>query len=217
MAINPKNDLSPDHWFICGGTGSGKTSILRVELKNWHFKYNVIWDPEEDHHAHHLHSLVAYKRELRTAIASGQRYRLALTVEPTPENFEAWCKIVWDQADGNVRTGVYIEEIADVCGAGKAIGHHGQIMRKGRKYNLHTRSVSQRPQECPKTVISMCQYKWCGRLENLADVKVMAGHLGIEQQQLIAMPENIPKRKLHYWIKKPGELSATLGHFNPAR
>lgn len=217
MAINPNNELSDDHWFVCGGTGSGKTSIIRKELKAWTFPCNVIWDPEQDHHAHHIMSISQYKRELIKAIASRKRFRLALTVEPTEENFLEWCDIVWRTADGKVQTGVYIEELADVTNAGKAVGPHGQIMRKGRKYNLHSRSVSQRPQECPKTVISMCAYKWCGRLQNLQDTKVMAGHLGLKPEDLQSMPNNVPRKKLYYYLKTPDSMTAKLGHFNPAK
>lgn len=217
MAINPNNELKADHWFFAGGTGSGKTQAMKRELKAWVFPQNVIWDPEQDHHAHHLHSMSAFKREFMRAIASRKRFRLALTVEPTEEAFLEWCDLVWKAADGNVPMGVYMEELADVTSAGKAIGAHGAILRKGRKYNIHSRGVSQRPQECPKTLISMCGYKWCGHLENIADTKVMAGHLGLRPEDLQAMPANIDKKKLHFYLKIPGEQVATLGDFDPSK
>ena len=217
MAINANNELEADHWFFAGGTGSGKTQAMKKELKAWAFPQNAVWDPEQDHNAHHIFSLAEYKREMVAAIRSGKRFRLALTVEPTEENFLAWCDLIWRVADGNVPFGVYMEELADVTGSGKAVGAHGVILRKGRKYNIHSRGVSQRPQECPKTLISMCGYKWCGRLENLADTKVMAGHMGLKPEDLQTMPENIPRKKINFYVKTPASQTSVLGSFDPGK
>lgn len=216
MARNPNNALRPDHWFIAGGTGSGKTSMVRQQLREGQFKQVLFWDPEQDHVCHHAKSITELKRLVRQAVGQTKKWKIGLTVEPTPENFEAFNAIAWAIADSAHPLLIVYEEIADVCEAGKAKGKYGEILRKGRKYAIRTRNVSQRPQEAPKTVIAMCGKKWCGKLDNLQDARVMAGHLGVALDAMQTMPPN--REGCHYfWLKTPDELSAKMHNFDPRK
>lgn len=215
MASKPNNALENRHTLILGTSGSGKTRWITKNADVRNANRVLLWDPEGDHRAVHCRTRRQYVAALRAALVSGKRFRLAYEPDNvTTAEFEWWCSVVWSILDGSKPTVCIVEEIADVTGAGKAGQWWGQLGRKGRKYNLQLFVVSQRPQEVDKTTVGQCAYKWCGILANDLDRRAVAGVLSIRPQDFETM-RNVPKVRLHYWLKEPGGERAKLLHFSP--
>ena len=167
MASNANTAHQPEHAIYLAGTGGGKTTALKnnpaLPFGKGRF---VFWDPDKDYYAVHIDNLRTYMRELGKAINSGKPFRMAYSPPDgldTPENFERWCRIIWAYLDGDYKTHVVVEELADVSvSSGKSSPCWGRLLRKGRKYGAVIHMVSQRPQEISKTAINQCTYKFVG-------------------------------------------------------
>ncbi|WP_299592715.1 type IV secretory system conjugative DNA transfer family protein [uncultured Microbulbifer sp.] len=217
MAINQNPAYQARHMFLCGTTGSGKSSFLRRLDLLEQFKRVLIWDPDRDHQAVHCTSQAQFKSTVMRSIASGKPFRVAYeATNATPEEFEFFCGIVWAALDGKEPTAIIIEELADVTDSGKGRGYWGQLTRKSRKYGGVIFAISQRPQEIDKSILNMAAYRWCGVVETEADRKYMSGVLSVKPEDLAAMPAN-SSTLCHYYLKKPGPMAAQFGKFNPQR
>lgn len=215
MPVNPNNAHSCDHHLILGGSGSGKTRWLTKLPAIKQSPRCFIWDPETDHRAIHCHNRNDFKRQTLAALQSGKPFRIAyVPARPTADEFDWFCGLVWQTLDGNIKTSLIVEEVADVTNSGKAAGYWGEILRKARKYYCTVYVISQRPQEVDKTTVSMCPFKWCGILNNQLDRKAVAGNFDLNPDDLKNMA-NEPRKKLFYWYKQDGPKPAELRHFNP--
>lgn len=215
MAINPNTGLPPRHMFLCGTTGSGKSSFVRKFRGMDEFNRVLLWDPDRDHTAYHITGQVRFRNEVMRAIASGKPFRLAYSPPScTPKEFEFFCAVLWAALDGNHLTACIIEELADVVGSGKAKGTWGELSRKSRKYGGVIFSITQRPQEIDKSILAQSAYKWCGQLATDRDRRYMGAELSLPPETLAAMPAN-SSTKCNYYLKFPGPEPAKLGCFNP--
>lgn len=180
MAIHPNNKLIANHHLLVGETGSMKTSWLKFSGVLKKYTRVFYWDPEEDHNAHRFYSLASFCKALHSAVQSGKAFKIALTVDPTPENYEQFCKAMWLVADGRVPSAVVVEEKADCAfGVGKTGRYDGYLMRKGRKYNVHVYITTQRAQEVDKTCVTQSVCKWVGFLSNGKDIKYMSDLISV--------------------------------------
>lgn len=217
MAINPNPAYKADHMFLCGTTGSGKSSFLRRLDALDQFQRTLLWDPDRDHSAQHISNPAQFKSAVMRGIAENSRFRIAYVPDKIDkESFEFFCAVYWAALDGRLRTACIVEELADVTGSGKAAGTWGQLSRKSRKYGGVIYSVSQRPAEIDKSILSQSPYKWCGQLETDAERKYLSGLLSVSPDELGQMPANSPTL-CHYYLKKPGPVAAQFGKFNPQR
>lgn len=200
-----------NHVLAAGMSGSGKTTYLRQEIKRRRPVRLVIWDPDEDHQAHHIKKRARFASELAKAVRSGQSFRLALTVDATPVNFEFWAACLREIMDARRPVLAVAEEIADVTHAGKARPNWGALARRGRKYGLDILATTQRPQEADKTIVTQAGALWCGVLRRPEDRKAMASELDIAPGELERL------KPLEYWHRKLPE-AATLGRLKlPSR
>ncbi|WP_432459408.1 hypothetical protein [Agarivorans sp. QJM3NY_25] len=193
------------HHAIIGYTGSGKTSFIKRHPFYTERPRVLAWDPEESYKG--LRTYTTIKGFLAAVREAGYNdIRARLVMEPTTENFEAFCEIVWRVAHQAKPMLVIAEELSDVCSPGKASRFWGQILRKGRKYAIAAFSVSQRPQEIDKTCFSQSVFKWCGVLGSMADYKYMANVINVPVEELQKLQE------LQFYIRKgakcpkPGEI-----------
>lgn len=166
MAINKNESHENAHTVALGMSGSGKTHFLtnHPELKPKTATV-IAFDAYETHNVPFTYSIQDFGQKLAQHVANGKPYRLGLSVEPTTENFEAFCSLVWLALDGNKVTNVIVGELADVSKPGKASPSWGQMVRVGRKFGLRLFVESQRPQEIDKTIFTQSPRKWVGYLE----------------------------------------------------
>lgn len=194
-----KQDASLDngHHLVAGASGSGKTTFLKRHSAIKRARRLVAWDPDEDHEGQRVRSRAAYAQAVGKAIASGKPFRLLLTVEATPGNFEWWCRLVWAIASADRPLVAIAEEISDVQQAGKASRYWGQLVRRGRKYGLQLFVVTQSPAECDTTIYKNTPYKFVGRLEGEHDIKRLAPRIRRTVDELEAL------RPGEYFYKRP--------------
>jgi DNA helicase HerA-like ATPase len=190
MAINPNEELENRHLIAMGMSGSGKTFFLRnhPDIKKTGARI-AVFDAYETHKAHFSRSLKDFGRKLASGIRSGKGFRIGLSVEPTPENFEKFCEMVWLAADGNKELIVIVGELADVSKPGKASPAWGKIVRVGRKYGIVLMVETQRPQEIDKTVFTQTGRKWVGYLEPY-DHNYVEKFVGLEKGSLAKIEPN---------------------------
>lgn len=214
MARNQRPELKNKHHQIIGTSGSGKSSWLKQHPEIKSALLTVLWDPDEDHRSIHCRSRAEFVRTLKAALLVGKKARVAYSCQyPTEDEFMWWCDIVWSILDGKRPTVGIVEEVADVTKSGQALGPWGQLLRKGRKYNLQLFVVAQRFQECDKTTKSQCPNKWVGVLENPADRDHASKAIGVPMVDLEKMDNTNPKR-LPFYFKERGPAPGVFGEFN---
>ena len=178
VATNENTKLANENTFICGASGSGKSQAL----KNLSFgKRRILWDPDRDHIAQtRVYTMVDFINALKDNHKKPV-FSVAYSGDPTPERFELFCRAVFAVLDGNKRTEVIIEELADcVETIGKAKPAAGQLIRRARKYGGVLFAITQRPQEVPKTIFTQCGRFYIGRQQG-GDVTKMAKFLGVAE------------------------------------
>lgn len=210
MPRKADESLRARHVIITGGTGSGKSTVVKNNQEIKKAQIVVFWDPDETHGAHYCRSVIEFGRALSQGIKSGKKIRLGLAVEATEENFQKFCRIVWGASCASRPIVCVVEELHEVTGSGQARGMWKTLLNRGRKFAVMIVAISQRPQEIDKTTLSQCGTKITGLLDREKDRKVISEELGVtvaELRQLNAVDLN---RERHYYMIEPGQVKAKL-------
>lgn len=189
--------LSNKNMLIVGASGSGKSSYLREKI-DFSQKRIIAWDPDEDFKLPRVRDIATFKKLCKKSGFGA--IRVALTVEPTEENFEIWAGLVFAMCHQAAHMTILADEIADVTRVGKASPKWGQLCRKVRKYGGILAACTQRPQEADKTIFNQVKYKWCGALASNAAYKFMAAEFDVPIADFKAL-ENIERVQVQYWIR----------------
>lgn len=193
--INPNNALKNGHAYAVGMSGCGKTSAAKkLFLKPT--DQVVIFDPLGDYTGELVGRKVrSFKdfKEFADAVARGRRTTQGFKIAWSPKSrtnhkdFDKFCKLVWGLGDGrHVKAlKVICEEVAQHSEtAGKATGYHGDLLRLGRKYNIHTINLFQRGQEVSKTIIDNCETACVMRQKTLASAHYLEKMTGIKASDI---------------------------------
>jgi len=183
---------------IIGASGSGKSSYLRKEV-DFKQKRIIAWDPDEDFKLPRIRDLKTFYSHCKKA--GFGPIRVALTIEPTEENFEKFAGVAFALCHASAPMDILADEIADVTRVGKATPNWGQLCRKCRKYGGRIAAITQRPQEADKTIFNQAKFKWCGALGSERSYKTMSDEMGVTVQELKSL-ENIEKVQVQYWLKE---------------
>ncbi|OOF11765.1 ATPase [Salinivibrio sp. PR919] len=165
--INANNALRNGHIWIAGMSESGKTSYAKKHTleKNDHV---MIFDPFGDYEGklaglsvRTFDKLADVYQAAKAAREKQSGFRIAWHPKRAtkPADFDKFCQVVWALGDGNNQPlKALLEEVAEHSEtAGKASGYHGQLLRVGRKFNIHTINLFQRGQEVSKTILDNCR------------------------------------------------------------
>ncbi|MCL1038035.1 hypothetical protein L2750_12835 [Shewanella submarina] len=178
--VSRKADLR----LVCGGTGSGKSSYVKQEIKRLKPSRLLIWDPV-DEYGEVANIRITSPKELADLLKRYPHGALKVRfVAEGREMFEFWaaCAFAWCNAC------LVAEELADVTTAGKAPPHWGMVIRRGRARGLAPIfALTQRPSESDKTTIGNATLIRCGRMSRADDRKYMAKELDIEITKLKAL------------------------------
>lgn len=156
--------LVAKHWYICGNSGTGKSSTIKEKIKK--APRVVVFDPDDEYA-----ELIGFKRVTSAAnllllLKDNQNKSLKVAfVAEGVKAFEFWCSCVF--AWGNCLA--VAEEIADVTTASKAPPQWGKLIRRGRKYKIQIMAVTQRPAEADKTILCNAAVIRCHALGREAD------------------------------------------------
>lgn len=181
MAINPNEDKKNRHTLVMGKSGSGKSYWLANHP--WIKKRGVrllVWDSYESHNVNYFRNRAEFARNVLAAVKSGKGFRLGLSVNPTVENFEWFCEVVWAALDGKKDTLIVIEELADVSSSGKPSNEFGRLIRVGRKYGAVLMPATQRPQDISKTLFTQVSRMWCGLVSSY-DQPYVEKNMGLDK------------------------------------
>ena len=182
----PRIDTSrrADLRLVCGGTGSGKSSYIKKEIRRLKPSRILIWDPV-DEYGELADVRITSPLELSALL---KRYpHGALKVRFVAEGakmFEFWaaCAFAWCNAC------LVAEELADVTTAGKAPPHWGHVVRRGRARGLAPIfAVTQRPSESDKTTVGNATLTHVGRFNRQQDRKYMADEMDIDVREIAAL------------------------------
>lgn len=193
MAINPNTGLRNCNACYVAMSGFGKSQALKQVVPNRGVRV-VLWDPDNDHKAHHYDDKKKFIAALIAACKSGKGFRVGWDGVVNVETFEWWCEVVYSILDGNKITFIVVEELADVSeSAGKASFWWGQVNRKCRKYGGVLHWTTQRSQEVSKTAYGQSAIKYIGYPNNGSNLKVMAGMINVSIDDLKAL------KPLHFY------------------
>lgn len=189
MAINENVNLANVHRIYLGVSGGGKSHLMKHHLKPE--KRQLIWDPNNDHNAHHFFSMRSwYANALRAVNSGAGSFRLALKIEPSPALFEQWCALVWTLLDGNRPLAIVAEEVAEVQKtAGKAPPKWGRLATQSRKYGGRIYCTTQYAQEIDKTIVRNCQHKYVGVQGDAEAAKYAARFVSKTPRDILELPQ----------------------------
>lgn len=206
-----KNDVSlpNNNHLIIGTSGSGKSTWLKGQIKQIKPARLLVWDPDEEYQVKRFYKISDLVRFYKTS--GNTKYKIGLTVDATPANFELFCKVAFAIVSSDKPVMMIIEELADVTTISKAPHWWGQLCRRGRKYGAVLFAVTQRPAECDKTIYSQAPFKWVGYLENNADRKRAADQMGVSIDMVSGLNE------FDYLYKKRGAREPETGKVKKMR
>lgn len=159
---------------VTGASRSGKSSAVMLECLN--ALPLLVWDVEGQWRAMGQACAVSLGQAARL---TRERWfgRYALTLEPTADNFTAFCGLAFVWAQLLPQAWIVVEELADVTQPGKAPPAWGVLVRRGLKYGARIYAITQAPAESDKTVVRNAQRKLCFRMELEVDRQRMAAAL----------------------------------------
>lgn len=142
-------ELKAEHVYICGNTGTGKSSYIKKRIKT--APRVVVFDPDDEYSELPGFVRVESAREFIKLLRTNPKNKQKIAfVADGPKAFAVWAKAVfnWGQCLA------VAEEIADVTSPAKAPPDWGKLIRRGRKYGIVICAVTQRPAEADKTILS---------------------------------------------------------------
>jgi hypothetical protein len=167
--------LPNEHHVVVGQSGSGKSTWVKRRVK--HARRLVVWDPHYEYNVTRYRSMAQFI----AAIRQPGPLQVALSVDPTPAAFERFCAAVELVLSADRKTEVVVEELADVTSPSKAAPAWGRLARGARKFGGKLYAITQRPQECDKTVYTQAEFLWVGYIARARDQKEMAERVDVDQ------------------------------------
>jgi hypothetical protein len=174
--------LKAEHVYICGNTGTGKSSHIKELIKKT--KRVIIFDPDDEYCEMGGFVRVTKAANLLAMLRSKptQPLKIAFVAEGT-KAFEFWCSLVFVWRNCLA----VAEEIADVTTPSKAPPQWGRLIRRGRKYGVKICAVTQRPAEADKTILCNAAVIRVCALGRNADRDAIAKEINGKVSMLAAM------------------------------
>lgn len=181
---------------VFGARGTGKTAWIKQRIAREKPARLMVWDFKHDPS---LQDMGAPFRSLPAFISACREPRFSLRYMPDhgrdmDAQFDLFCQAAW--MAGNVL--VFVDEISEVTKANKAPAAWRRIVNVGREYQageggkikrVSIIAAGQRPAECDKSFIGNCDIVHTGRLGDFNDAAKMARTMGVEQRELMALPD----------------------------
>ena len=177
---------------VLGASGSGKSSLMKLELLAVRPARLMVWDPKREYGAiappvpgdRNVPS--ALPELLRKVFAGGPfalSFRPVLARKQMRVQFNAFCLAA--ERAGNCF--VVVDELADVTEPGWAPEGWERLTRQGRHAGITIRGASQRPAEIDKSFLGNASRIACFRMNAEGDVKLLARILGKNDAEIRAL------------------------------
>lgn len=170
---------------ILGASGSGKSSLIKIETVREKPARLMVWDPKREYGA--FGSTVATLAELAAGAIGAARFRLvfhpARTRKAMREQFSLFCRI----ADQVRDVKVIADELADVTEPGWAPEGWEMLTRQGRHAGIGIQGASQRPADVDKSFYGNASRVVVFRLNAEGDVDRMAKLLGRPRAEVMSL------------------------------
>lgn len=186
-----------------GARGTGKTAWVKQLIGRLRPARLMVWDFKHDPSLQDLGHAFASLAECIEAMRA-KRFAVRYLVNHAGDvqaQFDLFCKAAW--AAGDVL--VFVDELPEVTKANKAPQAWRQLVNVGREYQHGGKvkrvaiiGAGQRPAECDKSFIANADVVHVGRLGNASDAQAMARSWGLQQRELMDLPD------LH-WREKRAE------------
>jgi len=173
---------------ILGASGSGKSSLMKLELIALDPPRLMVWDPKGEYGAYG--SAVPGTRSrpsalddlVRKVAGAGERSSFKLVFRPVlsrsamRDQFNVFCQLA--ERAGNCF--VLVDELADVTEPGWAPEGWERLTRQGRHAGITIRGASQRPAEIDKSFFGNASHIAVFRMNAEGDVDRCAKLLGVD-------------------------------------
>lgn len=185
---------------IFGASGSGKSSLQKLELLELQPPRLMIWDPKREYRGFGapVESLADVVKFARREGPFKVIFHPARTRKVMKRQFDGFCQL----ADRLKRLWLVADELADVTEPGWAPEGWEMVTRQGRHAGITVRGLSQRPADIDKSFYGNLTHIAVFRLNAEGDVDRLAKILGVDRRQVLEL------RQLE-WIArdmKSGEL-----------
>lgn len=192
--------LKTQHLYVVGNSGTGKSSIVKEEIKK--ARRVICFDPEGEYADMTGFVKVFSAEKLLDVILEHQHKALKVAfVAEGQKAFDVFCEMAFAWGD----CVAIAEEIADVTTVSKAPPAWGKVIRRGRKHGIKVIAITQRASEADKTILSNCATLRVFALGRTADRQAIAREIDYSVDELTKM---IP---LEYIDFKREDLSLTAG------
>lgn len=177
---------------ILGASGSGKSSLMKLELLAVQPARLLIWDPKREYGSYAppipgTRTAPSSLEDLVTkALNAGARGSFRLSFRPLlgrkamRDQFNVFCQVA--ERAGNCF--VLVDELADVTEPGWAPEGWERLTRQGRHAGITIRGASQRPAEIDKSFYGNASRAAIFRMNAESDVTRCAALLGVDPRQV---------------------------------
>jgi hypothetical protein len=191
--------LKAEHVYICGDTGTGKSSTIKEVIKK--APRVLVYDADKEYAGLAGFVCVTSPAELAYVLSKAPKARKKIAfVDESQEFFEFFCECAFKWSN----CVVVAEEIADVTNTGKAKKQWGKLIRRGRKYGIKIIAVTQRPSEADKTILANAAVIRIYALGRHLDREAVGREVSLKADDLLMVP-------LEYIEYIKSDLSLTKG------
>ncbi|UTM57031.1 hypothetical protein L4174_014705 [Photobacterium sp. CCB-ST2H9] len=197
----PKNSnthLDPLHRVIIGGTGSGKTSLVKHGKFITAKAQAVFFDPYENYagkpfqgqQVRGYHSKADFLKALVKARQGHSAFKIAyIPADLVFDELEFFSAAVWSVLDGRkAPLEICIEELASCSPtAGTLKGKTGELLRGARQYGGIVTTVFQRGQEVPKTITTQSPTWYLCAVNSMNDAKYLSDAKSVPVADIAAL------------------------------
>jgi len=177
-----------------GARGTGKTAWVKQLIARLNPPRLMVWDFKHDPSLEGMGEAYRSLPEFIGALRE-RRFSVRYLVDHAADihaQFDLFCKAAWVAGD----VLVFVDELPEVTKANKAPQAWRQLVNVGREYQHGGKvkrvaiiGAGQRPAECDKSFIANADVVHVGRLGNASDAQAMARSWGLQQRELMDLPD----------------------------
>lgn len=215
MAKNSR-ELDARHVLYAATTGGGKTTAVKKSDVLRKANRIAIYDPYNAYDklgrkgVIKTYSLKQFAVTLHKAMNQKKPFVVSLCGVYGKKELVAFSEIIWALADGTKELHVIVEELAASVTPKSIDGRVGELWRGGRQFGLVMHAIFQRPQDVPKVITNLTQFKWVGTVDNMSEGEWWSRQIDIPAKEIMSL------KPWHYYFKEKGKL-AKYGKLQGAR